>query len=287
MSLRVPVQDARTLLFVPGNRPDRFEKAARSGADAIVLDLEDSVPCSEKDVARANIVNHWDALRASNTPVIVRINALSGTAWMDDLTAICGMNNLAAVMISKAETPESLRCVWDKVGVPLLPLIETVRGFRFVELLAATPGVTRLVIGHVDFMVDSGISCGDDEAEIAPLRYAVAMATRLAGLASAVDGVTVQISDDERLRSDTRRALRYGFGGKLCIHPQQVAVVHETLRPTAHELDWARRVIAVDEASRGAAVQLDGQMVDLPVVLRAKRTLARAACGSDNCDHQK
>ena len=111
-----------------------------------------------------------------------------------------------------------------------------------------------------------------------PLRFAVAMATRLHRLAPAVDGVTVRIDDDERLRQDTQRALRFGFGGKLCIHPRQVAVVHDALAPSETEIDWARRVIAADAASGGAAVQLDGRMVDLPVVLQARRTLARA-CG--------
>ena len=103
------------------------------------------------------------------------------------------------------------------------------------------------------------------------------MATRLNLLAPAVDGVTVQIGDHERLRDDTRRALRFGFGGKLCIHPSQVAGVHEAMAPTEQELTWARRVLAADAAAGGAAVQVEGRMVDLPVVLQARRTLARAA----------
>ena len=139
----------------------------------------------------------------------------------------------------------------------------------------------RLVVGHIDFMADTGLQCSDDERELIPLRFAVAMATRLGALAPAVDGVTVGIDDDERLREDTRRALRFGFGAKLCIHPRQVAIVHEAMMPSAAELRWAERVIAADAAARGAAVQLDGRMVDLPVVLQARRTLARAALTRD------
>jgi citrate lyase subunit beta/citryl-CoA lyase len=102
------------------------------------------------------------------------------------------------------------------------------------------------------------------------------MATRLHGLAAAVDGVTVALDDDERLAKDTRRALRFGFGGKLCIHPRQIAAVHGASAPSAVELDWAQRVIAASAAAQGAAIRLDARMVDAPVVLLARQTLARA-----------
>jgi citrate lyase subunit beta/citryl-CoA lyase len=160
--------------------------------------------------------------------------------------------------------------------VALLPLIESAAGLDAVKPVAFAPGVLRLVVGHIDFMADTGISCDEAESELAPLRFAVAMATRLAGLAPAIDGVTVQTGDDARLRADTLRSKRLGFGGKLCIHPKQVAVVHDVLAPSEVELAWARRVLEADAASGGAAVQLDGRMVDLPVVLQARRTLALA-----------
>jgi citrate lyase subunit beta/citryl-CoA lyase len=102
------------------------------------------------------------------------------------------------------------------------------------------------------------------------------MATRLQRLAPAIDGVTVSIADAERLRADTLRALRFGFGGKLCIHPRQVGLVHAAMMPSAEDVQWAERVIVADAESAGAAVRLDGRMIDLPVVLQARRTLARA-----------
>jgi citrate lyase subunit beta/citryl-CoA lyase len=135
--------------------------------------------------------------------------------------------------------------------------------------------VLRLAVGHIDFGADTGLQPSADEAELAPLRFAVAMATRLGHLAPAIDGVTVDIADEDRLREDTRRALRFGFGAKLCIHPRQVAGVHAALAPGAEQLDWARRVVAADAATGGAAVQLDGRMVDAPVVLQARRMLSR------------
>ena len=132
------------------------------------------------------------------------------------------------------------------------------------------------MIGHIDFMADTGIQCSAGEPELASLRFAVAMATRLNRLAPAVDGVTVAIDDEAKLREDTARALRFGFGAKLCIHPRQVAIVHDVMAPSADDIDWAQRVIAADAAAGGAATQVDGRMVDLPVVLQARRTLARA-----------
>lgn len=273
-----PLADARSLLFVPGNRPERFAKAARSGADAVILDLEDSVPLADKAMAREAISAHWHELLTLQVPMVVRINADDRAAASDDLAAASRLPGLAGLMVPKAQSPASLARLHAALGgVALLPLIETAAGFHAVRALAGVEGVLRLTVGHIDFMADAGMACDDDQSELAPLRFAVAMATREAGLAPAIDGVTVQTGDPTRLRQDTRRALRFGFGGKLCIHPSQVSGVHEAFAPTPTEIDWARRVIAADEGAAGAAVQLDGRMVDRPVVLQARRTLARAA----------
>ena len=269
---------ARTLLFVPGNRPERLAKALASGADAVVLDLEDSVPAGDKPAARTAVVAALDALPASAPPVVVRINAMGAPGGPLDLAALAAARP-AAVMVSKAETADELQRV--RAALPraaLLPLIESARGLDALGSLAAVPQVLRLVVGHIDFMADTGIACSDaDERELDPLRFAVALRTRLARLHPAIDGVTVAFDDDARLAVDTRRALHFGFGGKLCIHPRQVAPVHAAMAPGAEELQWARRVVEADARAGGAAVQLDGRMVDLPVVLQARRTLARAA----------
>ena len=177
----------------------------------------------------------------------------------------------------KAESAATLGRVTERLrGVPILPIIESAAGHAALTEIASIANALRLVVGHIDFMADTGLQCSDDEHELIPLRFAVAMATRLNRLGPAVDGVTVGFDDNDRLQRDTRRALRFGFGGKLCIHPRQVAVVHAALLPSIEEIEWARRVIAADAASGGAAVQLDGRMVDLPVVLQARQTLRRA-----------
>lgn len=276
MTTNHSLAQARTFLFVPGNRPERFEKALRSGADAVVLDLEDSVPSGEKALAREAISQAWAGLQAIGVPLVVRINATDQSLGKEDLHWLSRIKAPAGVMVPKADsaaTLDGVRKVLPKT--PILPLIETAAGYANLCAIAGDGGVLRLVVGHIDFLADTGLQCSEDEPELAPLRFAVAMATRTHQLAPAVDGVTVGITDDERLRQDTRRALRFGFGGKLCIHPRQIGVVHEVLAPTAEDVAWAQRVVEADEASGGAAIQIDGRMVDLPVVLQARRLLAR------------
>jgi citrate lyase subunit beta/citryl-CoA lyase len=272
------VAKARSFLFVPGNRHERFEKAARSGADVVILDLEDGVAPADKLVAREAIAREWSRVQAIGIPIVVRINALSTVYGEADLEWAARLRAPAAVMLPKAEQAAPIERVHDALGaVPVLPLIENAAGYSGLMAVAAARGVLRLFLGHIDFMADTGIVCGEDEVELAPLRFAMAMATRAHGLPSPVDGVTIQINDVERLRGDMRRGVRFGFGGKMCIHPSQVPVIHDACRPTDDELAWARKVLGADEAAAGAATQVDGKLVDLPVVLQARRTLARAA----------
>lgn len=268
---------ARSLLFVPGNRPKLFDKAISSGADAVVFDLEDSVPLAEKAGARDSIGEAWPRLAGTGVPLLIRMNAERSEAGAADLAFIANLPSVAAVMLPKAESANAVEHINSRVrAAGVLPIIETAAGLAALSAIAAARGVVRLAVGHIDFMADTGLQCDELESELIPLRFAVAMATRNAALASAIDGVTAQIGDEERLRTDTQRALRFGFGGKLCIHPEQIRIVHEVLAPSAEEVEWARRVIAADAASGGAAVKLDGRMIDLPVVLQARRTLARA-----------
>jgi citrate lyase subunit beta/citryl-CoA lyase len=131
------------------------------------------------------------------------------------------------------------------------------------------------VFGHLDFQADLGLACDVDETELVPVRLALVAASRRAGLAAAVDGVTVALTDSERLASDAARSRRGGFGAKLCIHPSQVAIVNQAFSPTAAEIDWAQRVVAGSQAAGGGAFSLDGRMVDPPVLLLAQQTLAR------------
>ena len=278
--MSTPLAEAASFLFVPGNRPDRFAKAAASGADAVIVDLEDAVAPSEKPAAREAIRREWAGLAQSATPLVVRVNAASTGLLADDLAALERLSPRPGVMLPKAESFVDVERVTRSLpGAAVIPLIETAAGLAALDEVARAPGVVRLAIGHLDFMADTGMSWSEGEPELAPLRFAVSIATRLAGLAPAVDGVTVQTDDAPRLRADTLRAKRFGFGGKLCIHPRQVGVVHEAFAPAAEEVAWAKRVVEADAASGGSAVKVDGKMVDAPVVATARRILARAARG--------
>ena len=276
MPLAPALASARSFLFVPANRPERFAKATASGADAVILDLEDSVPLQAKAEARAAIRQQWAALQGNPCAVVIRINS-PDTEWgQQDLLDLQGLGGLAGVMVPKCESAATLARVAEAwPGVPSLPIIESAAGYLALREIALAPQVGRLVIGHIDFLADTGMACSDDQRELDTLRFEVAMCTRAAHLAPAVDGVTVSVDDEALIRADTERSLRFGLGAKLCIHPKQVPVVHATLAPTPAQIAWAQRVLAAMEASSGAAVQLDGKMVDLPVVLQAQRLLAR------------
>lgn len=267
---------ARSYLFVPGDRPARFAKALATGADAVVLDLEDAVAEAAKPAARAEIAAWVDgATPEDRARIVVRTNA-AGTPWFDDDLRLVRTLPIAAVMLPKAEDAALLAELHGELpGLALLALVESAVGVENAAAIAAAPGVERLVFGTLDFALDLGL---DLEADLAPLVFAagrLVLASRAAGRAAPVAGVTPQLGDAARLQADTTWALRHGFGAKLCIHPEQVAPLHAALAPSADALAWARRVVEADAASPGAA-RVDGRMVDRPVVLQALRTLARA-----------
>lgn len=266
----------RSYLFVPGDRPARFGKALASGADVVVLDLEDAVAEAAKSVARQAIAEAVRAMPATEAArIAVRINAAGSPEHEQDLRMVRALP-LAAVMLPKAENAAALAALHQELpGIALLPLCESALGVSQALPLAGAPGVQRLVFGTLDYALDLGLDLEDD---LAPLEQAAAqlvLASRLAGRAAPVAGVTPQLGDAPRLQADTSWALRRGFGAKLCIHPDQVAPLHAAMAPGAQALAWAARVIEADAASPGAA-RVDGRMVDRPVVLQAQRTLARA-----------
>ena len=282
--MSTPVQpsvlaSARSFLFVPGQRPERFGKALASGADAVILDLEDAVPLTSKDDARTAIAMAWTNLTGpERARLLVRINP-AGTPWhAQDLALLQQLVGLGAVMLPKAE---SSRAIADIVqvcpGLPVLPLLESAEGFAQLDDIARAPQVLRLGLGHIDLQADIGMACGPDEAELAPARWALVTVTRRARLAPAVDGVTTATGDEHAVLRDTQRSRRFGFGAKLCIHPNQVAGVHQGFAPTETERDWAERVLAAEAEAGGGAFSVDGKMVDAPVLALARQWLARAA----------
>jgi citrate lyase subunit beta/citryl-CoA lyase len=158
----------------------------------------------------------------------------------------------------------------------LLPLVESGAGLGTLDAIARAPGVERLVFGSIDLQADLGLRDALED-ELNPWRLQLVLASRLAGIGAPIDGVSTAIDDAGRLREDALRARRLGFAGKLCIHPKQVGGVHAAFAPSAEELAWAHRVLDAAAASGGAAVAVDGKMVDKPVLLRAEQVLRDAA----------
>lgn len=276
----MPLATACTFLFVPGNRPERFAKAFAAGADAVVIDLEDAVAPDDKAAARDALAQAWPALaEADRARVLVRINA-QGSAWHADDLVLLRRLGIVGAMVSKAETSEGLAAVAAALGPEgvLVPLVESAAGLNAVQALARAPQVLRLAFGHLDYMADLGMACEPPETELTSARHALVLASRLAGVAPPVDGVTVSTGDVGLITTDAQRSRRGGFGGKLCIHPAQVAPVQAAFAPTDVELAWSRRVVEA-AATQGGAFRLDGRMVDPPVVSLAMRTLARVRSG--------
>ena len=278
--MKSPLALARTFLFVPADRPERHARALATGTGGVIVDLEDAVAPERKASAREGLTTSFAALSETDRQrLLVRINA-SGTPWHDDdrkaVAALIAQGLIAGVVLPKAERADDLRQLAEAIGPKglLVPLIESAAGLAAVDELAAVPRVLRLAFGNLDFQADVGLACDADEAELVPVRLALLLATRRAGLPVPIDGVTADWRDTQRLAADTARARRGGFGAKLCIHPDQVAPVHAALSPSADELAWARRVIEAIQSAGGGVVSLDGRMVDAPVVRLAERLLA-------------
>lgn len=263
----------RSYLFVPANRPERFAKACAAGADAVIIDLEDAVPPDEKVAARAALA----AWITPAQPVLVRINA-ADTAWFADDLALCRVPGVAAVILPKAESVDDVQALVAAGASAVLPLIESARGFAALRALAHAAHVQRLVFGAIDFSFDLGITEGHDELLF--FRSQLVLESRLAGIAAPVDGVTTTLDDGAVLRTDAQRARRLGFGAKLCIHPKQVSEVNACFSPGENDIAWARRVLDAAAKANGAAIAIDGKMVDKPVLLTAQRILDAALRGA-------
>ncbi|GLX92120.1 CoA ester lyase [Herbidospora sp. NBRC 101105] len=249
---------ARSWLFTPGDRPDRFGKAAVAGADVAVLDLEDAVAPADKIRARTAVAGALGEVKG-----YVRVNGVD-TPWHDeDLCAVAGRPGLLGVMLPKTETPDMV----DGIGVPVVALVESAAGVENAALIAARPNVVRLAFGSVDFALDVGAT--DDDFLYARSRLVVV--SRAQGIGAPVDGVTTALDDSDRTSRDARRGRALGFAGKMCLHPRQVGPVNDAFSPTEGELAWARRVVAA--AADGGAVRVDGQMIDKPRLEAARRLL--------------
>jgi citrate lyase subunit beta/citryl-CoA lyase len=264
---------ARSWLFVPATRPDRFAKAATSGADRVILDLEDAVAPNEKEIARQNLAS---AAIPRDVPVYVRVNSAL-TPWFEDDLETAATLPIRGILLPKADSAAHVGrvvAIFARDHV-IVPIIETAAGVWNVLEVARAPRVERLVFGALDFSLDTGMH--DEEGAFDYVRSRIVIASKVAGIAPPVDFVTLGIDDQELLKRDAERSRLFGFGGKLCIHPNQVRVTNDAFRPTDDEVAWARAILAEQAARPNDAVfALNGELVDRPVLERARQIVATA-----------
>ncbi|MEW1819298.1 CoA ester lyase [Arthrobacter sp. NPDC080031] len=261
----------RSWLFAPGHNEKLLGKVFDRGADAVILDLEDAVPPTEKARARALVATVLD-----QHPAWVRINAAGTSLAEEDLQAVAAAEG---IRIPKAETVEDVRWVAERApGKPIICAIESAKGVLNAFALASEPQVAHLALGGIDLRTDLGT--GDGPVPLQYVRSHLVVASRAAGLSAPIDSVYPDLHDPDGLHGEAEFSRSLGFGGKSAVHPNQLAAIHSVFTPTAHEVTWAQEVINAFEDAGGEAVQLPGgEFVDLPVAERARKILLHAQQG--------
>lgn len=263
------VRRARTLLFVPAARPDRFARALATQADLVVIDLEASVRPVDKARAR-EAACAWLAANADGAArVLVRVNPVDSPWFGQDVAALRTVSCagvLQAMANSVHDVATSIAAIAP--GLPLVALVETAAGVLAADEVARVAGVARLAFGNMDYATDTGTR-GRDARTYPSARLVIA--SRAAGLPPPIAGVTSAFRDGEALEVEAGWERDQGFGGKLCIHPEQLPIVARVFAPGEADLAWARRVVAA--AGESYAFEIDGELVDRPVIERARRLL--------------
>jgi citrate lyase subunit beta/citryl-CoA lyase len=253
---------------VPGDRPDRFDKAISCGTDITIVDLEDAVAPDAKAGARAALESWLDDAH----PVVVRVNE-AGSPWFEEDLQLCRRPGVLGVMLPKASCGALNATVFGKREV--IALVETAVGIAEVDAIAAHDAVARMALGTIDLALDLGMTA--PELVTPQLGMRLVIASRLAHKPAPIAGVSPAIDDEDVLHAHLSQSNAMGFSGKMCVHPRQVAAIHRFLRPPQEEILRARAIVKAFAQSGGAAVKLDGAMIDKPIVDRALRLLATAA----------
>lgn len=272
-----PVRTVLTWLYVPGDRPAVVARALASGADVVLVDLEDAVAPDRKAYARDATAELLTDPSPGPSPVHVRINALDGPLAERDVRAVAGLPGLAGLRLPKAGGPAEVRDVagWaaeaGRAGIALYPILESALGVeRAYEIATATPSVRGLALGEADLRADLGVY---DEAGLAWPRSRAVVAARAAGLAPPAQSVYADVRDLEGLAASCARGRALGFLGRAAIHPRQLPVIEEAYLPTAAEVRAARDIVLAAPTDEGALALPDGRFVDAAVVAGARRTL--------------
>jgi citrate lyase subunit beta/citryl-CoA lyase len=280
----------RSLLFVPGNQPKMLEKALGVLPDAFVPDMEDSVPWDEKANARQVTASFLPRFAPAGPLVIPRLNSLDTGLLEEDLAAVVGPH-IYGVSVGKIQTAQDIAHISEiiarleeKAGVPvgqtrLVPWIETARAIVHCYDILAMPRVVGAAFGAEDLTHDMGIERTEDDSEVAVARSLACLAARAAEVL-ALDTPYFLFRNPDGLRQNALASKKIGFKGKFAIHPAQIDIINEVFSPSAAEIDYARRVVAAFDAAAQAgrgSTSLDGKVVDVPVVRRARALLEIAA----------
>lgn len=262
------MQTTRSMLFVPANRPERYSKALNSGSDAVIIDLEDAVPEADKLTARVQL-KQW-LIAHPEQQVMIRVNA-DQTPWFTEDIQLAQYANVCAIILPKAEQHSSFAAILHIRELEIYPIIETPYGMAHVEEIAGFAAVQALIFGSIDFQLEMQMS--GDALELMYFRNKIALASKLAGIAQPIDGVTADFSNLELLSDEALQAKKLGFQGKLCIHPRQVDIVQRVFQPSRAEIQWAKEILAAVQLAQGQTISLNGKMIDKPIIRQAEKIL--------------
>ena len=272
--------DTKTWLFVPATRIDWVEKAFTSGADAVIVDLEDAVAQVDKAQARAALKDYYAAQHEAKSyrPIWLRINKADSAEFAKDLALCQQLPELAGVLLAKAEQASDIEKVYQQTGLPVIAVIESAMGLYRIDEMAKARGLLVFSYGFLDLCNDLQMQVGTASANIIAnqIRYQLILTSKVHQLLAPIDSVYADFNDSKGLHKRVQLWSQMGMSGMLCIHPKQVDIVKQALQPTDSELEFAQRVIEEYERSGQAVFKIEGNMVDAPVIERSYQLLSLA-----------
>ncbi len=272
----IEVNNTNSWLFVPATRIDRVAKAFASEADAVIIDLEDAVALVDKAQARLAVEDYYNS--PAYQPLWLRINQATSSEFANDVALCQRLPNLAGIILAKAEQAADIEHLHQQTGLAVVALIETAVGLYQLEAMAKASGLVAFSYGFLDLCNDLRVQAGTAAADLVAnqLRYQLLVSSRANRLSAPIDSIYTDFNDDAGLKDRVTLWSQMGMSGMLCIHPKQVAIVQKALQPSPKALSFAQRVVAEFERSGQAVFELDGNMIDAPVLQRCRQLLASA-----------
>jgi citrate lyase subunit beta/citryl-CoA lyase len=269
----------RSILFSPGDDPEKLRKAVDTDADVVVFDLEDAVVPDRKAAARETVRAALEAVVPADPEVCVRVNPIDRGAAEDVAVALAGQapDSVMLPKVPDAAAVDRLAALLADAGLdcPVLALAESAAGILHAEAIAAADATDALIFGAEDLAGDIGAQRTDDGGELTHARQQVVLAARAAGV-TPIDTHYPDYTDDAGLRAEAERAAQLGYDGKLAVHPAQATVINDVFTPDPERVEWAERILAARDSAESGVFVVDGEMIDAPQIRQAERILARA-----------